>query len=59
MDLSAIQPGEKGPFGHYFTPPLTLELLDLDKVDRLVNLVGELGVREANRLGGGVTGTWT
>ncbi|HVL14520.1 MAG TPA: hypothetical protein VM529_18245 [Gemmata sp.] len=44
-----IQPGEKGIFGHYFSPPVTLEIADVGKTD-----LGEIakvvaGVKTAER----------
>ena len=44
-----IVPGEKGKFGHYFSPPVVLEVADLNKTD-----VGHIGkavaaVKTANR----------
>lgn len=38
LNVADIEPGEKGKFGHYFSPPVVLEVADLNKTD-----VGHIG----------------
>lgn len=43
-----IQPGEKAPFGHYFSPPVEIELVDPSKTDlgHLGKVVAAVKVKE-------------